>query len=93
MTFFDLLFGSDQEEDVLKRKQRELEMCRAQYDSSVSLITDTADRLANLGAEIEEKIHEIDTYQAELQETRKGLSEMKERNEKVSANFRALLDI
>ena len=90
---FHLFVNGDLEEDVLKKKQRELATCKAQYDSSVSLITDTADRLAALGTEIEEKIREIDTYQAELQETRKGLSEMKERNEKVSANFRALLEI
>lgn len=80
------------EEDALKKKQRELASCTARYDSAVSLIENTASELVRLGEEMDSKIKEIDAYMHELSQTKEGLVLAKNRNDKVAANFRALLE-
>lgn len=54
-----------------------LDSFNAQFDKAVSLITDT--------------IQEIDDYQRELAETKDGLTAAREKNDRVIANFQALL--
>ena len=65
--------------DVLAQKKSRLDSYNAQFDKAVSLITDT--------------IQEIDDYQRELAETKDGLTVAREKNERVIANFQALLNV
>jgi prefoldin subunit 5 len=78
-------------QDVLELKQRELASFSLQYDSAISLVTSTIDNLKTLGESISRTITEIDEYQSELANTKDGLWRMKEKNDKVAANFSALL--
>lgn len=82
------LFGN---EDVLEQKKRELDACTHQYDSAVSLVTSTVQNLRELGEDIAGKIREIEEYNSKLMETRDEYIRMKEKNDKVAANFSALL--
>lgn len=79
--------------DVLAQKKNRLNAYVAQFDKAVSLITDTIDNLGVINGNINTTIQEIDEYQQELAETRTGLAEAKERNDKVIANFQALLSV
>lgn len=79
--------------DVLAQKKNRLNSYVAQFDKAVSLITDTIDNLGVINGNINTTIQEIDEYQQELAETRTGLAEAKERNDKVIANFQALLSV
>lgn len=79
--------------DVLAQKRNRLNSYVAQFDKAVSLITDTIDNLGVINGNINSTIQEIDEYQQELAATRTGLAEAKERNDKVIANFQALLNI
>lgn len=81
------------DEDVLAQKKNRLNAYVAQFDKAVSLITDTIDNLGVINGNINSTIQEIDEYQQELAATRTGLAEAKERNDKVIANFQALLNI
>ena len=81
----------EQELDVLEAKKKELEMFSSQYDSAISLVTTTVDTLSTLSDIIAVKIRDIEDYQSELNATKDGLCEMKAKNDKVAANFRALL--
>ncbi len=82
------LFGND---DVLELKKRELNACTQQYDSAISLVTSTVQNLKQLGEDIDNKIREIEEYNSRLMETREEYIRMKEKNDKVAANFSALL--
>lgn len=82
------LFGN---EDVLEQKKRELDACTYQYDSAVSLVTSTVQSLKVLGEDIDNKIREIEEYNSRLMETREEYIKMKAKNDKVAANFSALL--
>lgn len=77
--------------DVLAQKRNQLSTYVAQFNKSVSLITDTIDNLGIINSNIASTIQEIDEYQEELTATRTGLTEAKERNDRVIANFQALL--
>jgi septal ring factor EnvC (AmiA/AmiB activator) len=79
--------------DVLAQKKNRLNAYVAQFDKAVSLITDTIDNLGVINGNINSTIQEIDEYQQELAATRTGLAEAKERNDKVIANFQALLNV
>lgn len=79
--------------DVLAQKKNRLNSYVAQFDKAVSLITDTIDNLGVINGNINSTIQEIDEYQQELAATRTGLAEAKERNDKVIANFQALLSV
>ena len=79
--------------DVLAQKRNQLNSYVAQFDKAVSLITDTIDNLGFINGNINSTIQEIDEYQQELAATRTGLAEAKERNDKVIANFQALLNV
>lgn len=85
------LFHPDDDADVLEKKKKELATCVEQYNSAIALVTGTVNNLHSLGESIAEKITEIDKYQEELMLTRDGLCKMKEKNDKVAANFSALL--
>lgn len=79
--------------DVLAQKKNQLNTYVAQFNRAVSLITDSIDNLGTINSNINSTIQEIDEYQQELAATRIGLAEAKERNDKVIANFQALLSV
>ena len=79
--------------DVLAQKKSRLDSYNAQFDKAVLLITDTIDNLGVISKNISDTIQEIDDYQRELAETKDGLTVAREKNERVIANFQALLNV
>lgn len=79
--------------DVLAQKKSRLDSYNAQFDKAVSLITDTIDNLGVISKNISDTIQEIDDYQRELAETKDELTVAREKNERVIANFQALLNV
>lgn len=79
--------------DVLAQKKSRLDSYNAQFDKAVSLITDTIDNLGVISKNISDTIQEIDDYQRDLAETKAGLTEARDKNDKVIANFQALLSV
>ena len=79
--------------DVLAQKKNRLNAYVAQFDKAVSLITDTIDNLGVINRNINDTIQEIDDYQRDLAETKAGLTVAREKNERVIANFQALLNV
>ena len=77
--------------DVLETKRKELALCQSKYNSAVSIVTTTVNELKQLGAELACKIEELDQYEEDLKATREDLRRVKEQNDKVAANFSALL--
>lgn len=77
--------------DVLAQKKNRLNAYVAQFDKAVSLITDAIDNLGVINRNINDTIQEIDDYQRELAETKDGLTAAREKNDRVIANFQALL--
>lgn len=61
--------------DVLQKKKEELAKFVDRYNDAVSMVTGTVTSLESLNESIEEKIKEIDEYQAELARTKDGLGE------------------
>lgn len=59
--------------DVLQKKKEELAKFVDRYNDAVSMVTGTVTSLESLNESIEEKIKEIDEYQAELARTKDGL--------------------
>lgn len=88
MAFRMFYFGDD---DVLETKKRELEANKMQYNSAVSLVTSTVENLRALGETITSQMDEIDQYTAQLLDTKEELGKMKAKNDKIAANFSALL--
>lgn len=86
-----MAFTKSKEPDIMLKKQAQLSRYMAQYDSAVSLVTNTINNLGEINRGIEDTILEIDDYQKGLDATKAGLSEAKAKNDKVIANFRALL--
>lgn len=79
--------------DILSQKRRRLNSYVSKFDKAVSLITRTIENLRNINRNISETIQEINEYQKELGETKAGLADAMEKNEKVIANFQALLNV
>lgn len=78
-------------EDVLQKKQHELNNYMKMFDDACSIVTNTISTLCQLNSDIETKIQEIDDYREELSKTRNGLDKAHQRNEKVIKNFNTLL--
>lgn len=78
--------------DILSQKQNQLAAYNAQFESAVSLVTSTIDRLGEIDASINATIAEIDEYQKGLTDTRQNLDSARRRNEQVIKNFRNLLE-
>lgn len=79
-------------QDILKIKQNQLNAYVAQYDTAVSLVTGTIEQLGIISQGIATTISEIDEYQQKLEATKADLHATKAKNDRVVANFRALLD-
>ena len=79
--------------DVLSQKRAELNTYINQFNSAISMVTNTIASLSSINDGIAQKIKEIDEYQAELDTTKTGLVIAKDQNERVIQNFNALLNI
>lgn len=77
--------------DMLEIKKKELTSYKRQFDDAVSIITDTVARLEFINECTEQKIQEINEYQTQLEDTKAGLSEAKDKNSRIIKNFKALL--
>lgn len=77
--------------DILSQKQNQLAAYNAQFESAVSLVTSTIDRLGEIDMSINATIAEIDEYQKGLATTRQDLDSARSRNEQIIKNFRTLL--
>ena len=77
--------------DILAQKKSKLAAYNTQFDTAVSLITSTIDKLGGIVDGIDATIQEIDDYQNELAATRSNLCDAKEKNQRVIQNFKALL--
>lgn len=86
-----MLFGTRKKQNILLEKQAQLNAYVTQYDSAVSLVTNTVDKLGQISQNIEATICEIDDYQKSLEHTKANLNAAKNKNDRVVANFRALL--
>ena len=80
------MLGKKKVLDILQAKQAQLDSYTAQFDTAVALVNTTIGNLDQLNRGIEETIKEN-----ELEATRTGLSNAKTKNDKVIANFKALL--
>lgn len=79
--------------DVLETKRAELSAYQARFDSAISVVTSTIDSLSRINEGIEQKVNEIAEYQDELEKTRVGLVDAKEKNARVIKNFSALINV
>ena len=77
--------------DVLAQKRKELDTYSKQFESAISMVTDTISSLSTINENIETKIDEIEQYQEELSKTKDGLSGVLSKNKKVIKNFNTLL--
>lgn len=82
-----------QQKDVLTAKRERLAVHTAQFESAVSLVTSTIDKLRAINEEINGEIQQIEDYQAELSMTRQNLDEAKGKNDRIIKNFSALLEV
>ena len=78
--------------DILGEKKEQLNTYVLQFNSAVSLVTDTINSLKTINEGIEATIGEIEAYQAQLQETKQGLLDTRDKNYRVVRNFTSLLD-
>lgn len=77
--------------DVLEEKKKTLAEYMDEFDCAVSVVTGTIDNLNQLGEDIDKTIQEIEDYQRNLEETKTGLEEARQKNSRVIKNFKALL--
>lgn len=79
--------------DILQQKQKELFNCQNQFNTAVSIVTSTVQKLSRINEQIETKVKEIDEYQSQLEHTKVDLVDTRNKNERIIKNFNALLDI
>lgn len=78
-------------QDILREKQAKLTELTAQADAAVDLVTRTISGLEMVNQEIDDTVAEIDSYTAQLTQTREQLSKNRRHNAAVIANFTKLL--
>lgn len=78
-------------EDVLAQKKKTLAAYTSEFNGAVSLVTNTIDNLSVLSENIDRTISEIEEYQNELNVTKNGLVDEKQKTDRVIQNFKALL--
>lgn len=79
------------ERDILGQKRAELDTYVKQFNSAISVVTNTVASLTSINSSIVEKIKEIEEYQTELDTTKSELIIAKDQNERVIQNFSALI--
>lgn len=77
--------------DVFQQKTNELGEFTAQFTSAVNVLNTAMNSLVAINDSVNEKIAEVDDYRETLAKTRGELERVREKNNKVISNFRALL--
>lgn len=88
-----MAFGRKNAADILEQKRNRLASYNQEFDSAVSLITNTIDNLGLISKGIEQTMQEIVEYERELATTKEGLEAAKARNDRVISNFQSLLAV
>ena len=79
--------------DVLAEKNSKLNELKSQADFAVGVVTSTISSLELINQEYDDTINEIDTYVAQLANTRDSMSKHRKYNTAIIANFSKLLDV
>lgn len=79
--------------DVLQQKQKELANCQKQFGAAISIVTQTVHNLSQINEQIQTRVQEIEEYQSQLDNTKAGLKDTQNKNERIIKNFNALLDV
>lgn len=79
------------ETDVFKKKEDELYSFTERYNSAISVVSELVREFEAIDESIDEKIREIDEYQASLLKIKNGLSDSKEKNKKIINTFNTLV--
>lgn len=79
------------ETDVFKKKEDELYSFTERYNSAISVVSELVKEFEAIDESIDEKIREIDEYQASLLKIKNGLSDSKEKNKKIINTFNTLV--
>lgn len=79
--------------DVLSEKVSKLNELKVQSDMSISLVTSTISGLELINQEYDDTIAEIESYVAQLNETRDSMSKNRRYNTAIIANFSKLLEV
>lgn len=79
--------------DVLSEKVSKLNELKTQSDLSIGIVTSTISGLELINQEYDDTIAEIDSYVAQLNETRDSMSKNRRYNTAIIANFSKLLEV
>ena len=79
--------------DVLSEKNSKLNELKTQADVAVGIVTSTISNLELINQEYDDTIDEIDSYVAQLNETRESMSKNRKYNTAIIANFSKLLEV
>ena len=85
------MFTKKKVADFSAEKQARLNALNDCFVSDVDLVTALIGNLQNTTADLEKELMEIEEYQGKLTEIHSNLSVSKLKNEKVIANFQALV--
>ena len=87
------MFGRKKTTDVLAEKVSKLNELKTQADFAVGIVTSTISGLELINQELDDTISEIDTYVAQLNETRESMNKNRKYNTAIIANFSKLLEV
>jgi hypothetical protein len=87
------MFGRKKTADVLAEKVSKLNELKTQADFAVGIVTSTISGLELINQELDDTISEIDTYVAQLNETRESMNKNRKYNTAIIANFSKLLEV
>ena len=79
--------------DVLTEKVSKLNELKVQGDMAISLVTSTISGLELINQEYDDTIAEIESYVAQLNETRNSMYKNRRYNTAIIANFSKLLEV
>jgi hypothetical protein len=77
----------------LAEKVSKLNELKTQADFAVGIVTSTISGLELINQELDDTISEIDTYVAQLNETRESMNKNRKYNTAIIANFSKLLEV
>ena len=79
--------------DILQEKQNEIARLTRQADEAVDLVSRTINNLQDINQQIDSAISEIDAYFQGLAAARASMSQERDNNVAIIANFSKLLNI
>ena len=79
--------------DVLSQKKSTLNRLKAEADMAIGIVTSTISNLELINQEYDDTVAEIDSYMAQLAETRESMNKNRKYNTAIIANFSKLLEV